>query len=430
MNLQLTKREKIMLGALGSLLLVGGYYQFILNPQLNGLKELQGAVKDYEQQVQQVKNEINPNSKVYKDFKILNQKIEGKTRRFFPEIIQERIITLIDEKIKQAQLETPTLVFTELEIAAVEIKREEPKNLNYQIKSMANAYKGIKENQVQEPAQQSISSQENSGAQEESQNNEKDQGIDSIEKMVVTTGFKGSYSALMNFIKAIESMDYKIIISGLNIARAESGELAGTMILDFYGLPKLHEQDAEYLTWNFSSPKGTNNPFASFAGYTVPVKTENRVQNTAVEEKQEVQLVEEYDFLLIAKPIASDMPTVLMGRGNDSTASSYIYADNAGTENVELQVFEENGKYYYRYKTQYESYPKNYEDRIAFIPKGKKIQLQVFSTPRKDASDKNAVGLSIVNETKLQLEVSVKNEDKRNPRIKFVSKLGNISISQ
>ena len=67
--MKLTKREKTLLIFLGVILLIGGYYQFVLGPQMNKIKQLEKDAEAYRTEVNRVKIEISPKSKIHKDFK-------------------------------------------------------------------------------------------------------------------------------------------------------------------------------------------------------------------------------------------------------------------------------------------------------------------------------------------------------------------------
>lgn len=113
----------------------------------------------------------------------------------------------------------------------------------------------------------------------------------------------------------------------------------------------------------------------------------------------------------------------------DKLGRSYVYADNQNFENVEFQIVQVDKKYYYKYKTQAEAYPKDYDnDMIEFDPHGTTVNLNIISNKRNSAEDTSGINLSLINKTNLKLNVNVDYEDTKNPRVKVVNKLGSVKV--
>ncbi|CAH2214670.1 hypothetical protein [Tepidibacter aestuarii] len=410
--MKLTTREKIMLIVLGLILIIGGYYKFILSPQLTKLDNIKQEVIDKKAEVQRVKLEISENSPVYKEFKIINAKIKSMTKPLFPSINQEKIIVILDDMLGKSNIEGNSISFSDIDVNEIDVKKAEKKDKDYLIKNLSEEYKGNKKEKKDE------ASKENQEDLEENKNE--------TEKMTATISYKGKYKDLITFLEHIETYEKKILINNISISKSkknntdedgivtEENSITGSIALDFYSVPKIHEQDEEYLKWDFDNGYGKGNPFVPFSGYH-EYNENNRVINN--------------DFIMTVKPISSDLPTVIMGRAMDKLGRSYVYADNQNFEDVEFQLIQVDKKYYYKYKTQGESYPKDYENNmIEFDPHGTAVNIKIISNKRNSEEDTSGINLSLINKTNLKLNVNIDYEDDKNPRVKVVNKLGNVKV--
>ncbi|SHH46262.1 hypothetical protein [Tepidibacter thalassicus] len=405
--MKLTKREKVMLIILGGLIIIWGYYKLILNPKLEKLNQLEREVIEERTNVEKIKIEISPNSPVYKEFKIINDKVSRSTKYLFPVINQEKIIVILDDLLAKSKLDATSISFSEIGVNEVDVKKSEEKNKGFLIKNLVEEYKGNRKKEISQT------------------NNDKDKNLEEkdkneLEKMTVTINYKCKYKNIIDFISKLEGYDKKIIINNISISSVNKSEenneneVKGSISLDFYSLPKIHKQDEEYLKWDFNSGYGKNDPFVPYAGYS---------------EYTSGKKFERNDFIMTVKPISSDLPTVILGRAMDKLGRSYVYADNPGFEDVEFQLIQIGKKYYYKYKTQQESYPNNYEsDMIEFNPHGTTVNLNIVSNKRNSEEDNSGVNLSLINKTNLKLNVKIDYEDDKKPRVNIVNKIGNVKV--
>lgn len=410
--MKLTKREKIMLIVLGVIIIIGGYYKFILSPKCTELDNMKQSVIDKKAEVTRVKLEISENSPVYKEFKIINAKIKSMTKPLFPIINQEKIIVILDRMIKESNIEGNSINFSDIDVNEIDVKKQEEKDNDYLIKDLSEEYKGKKKVKKDEA--------NNEEKQDEEENKNE------VEKMTATISYRGKYKDLIRFLEQVETYEKKILINNISISKfkensvdeegivADKNSITGSIALDFYAATKIHEQDEEYLKWDFDNGYGKDDPFVPFSGYSEYNKNNEVVNN---------------DFIMTVKPISSDLPTVIMGRAMDKLGKSYVYADNKDFEDVEFQIVQVDKKYYYKYKTQGESFPKDYENNMMeFDPHGTTVKLNIISNKRNSEEDTSGINLSLINKTNLKLSVNIDYEDDKNPRVKVVNKLGNVKV--
>lgn len=413
--MKMTNREKKLLFILFIVAFGAIYYQFVYLTQQEKIAQKQEELTILNEKINIEKGKIDPNNELEQAYKVINSKDAQVSERFFPFIMQEKLITLLDGMITQTGLEVSSISFSKAEIAEIKKEKEKKEQTSTLLQELVNAYLGR-------------ATQNNQASQGEE--NEEDPTPVQIKKMSATVNFEGTYEQLTDFIKIIEGHSKKILIENIVLAgRDESGEqIAGNMLLNFYAVPKI-QVDEEYYKWDYKGKYGRDNPFEPFAGYEYPTndlsqknsKTKSSTNNKVQQKK--------YDFYIGVHPISADIPSVIIGKANDPQAKTYVYADNAEIENVEFRLLQKEDKYYYKYKTQSESYPQDYEaSMIEFTPNGRDAVLSIISSKRKDDQDTNGMNLLIVNESDLQLKVDVAYDDPTRPRV-MIKREGKVVVN-
>lgn len=405
--MKLSNREKIMLALLGLILLVGLYYNFIWKNQNEKLQQLQKQASAYNQKILQLKTNIAADNKVYKDLKIVDSKARYATAAFFPSIIQEKLITMLEDMINNSGLQAEAIAFSnEVTDAADKAANQDTTSTNL-LEELKKVYLGLNFIKIDKKETAKPAS-DNSAL------------LNNVERMTSTITFTGTYENITAFIAEVEKQNRHILIDKLTCVKAEGNLVNGTIILDFYAIPKMHQQDEDYLLWSYLNNYGKDNPFLTYDGYNSQSTLPSDIQTTA----------QTIDFFASVKPITSDIPSVILGKNGDLTAKTYVYADNSAYENVEIQLLQKDDKYFYRYRTQNESYPASYDEMTEFVPYGENINIDILSSKRNGANDINGVNMTILNSTRLKTVVTVKFDDKANNRIKFVKTSGDVVINR
>ncbi len=208
--MKLKPREKLMLMILGAVGIIYLSYYFLIQPQLQHIGDLSIELVTKESEVFRLRAEIASVDKLSEEIDAVNAQITEKTTGFYPEILQKRIILLLDDVFTETGMEADSTGFSQIDAAS-------------------------------------------SG----------EDGVPVVEKMSVTFPYKGSFEQVTDFIQALEAMDRIIIINSLQMAQAEDGTLTGGMNVDFYAIakPEPHERDTDYSTWSYSGEYGRWNPF-------------------------------------------------------------------------------------------------------------------------------------------------------------------------
>lgn len=436
--MNITKKEKYLLGILGAVLISVLYYQFVYTPQINKYEELNTAKNEKQQEYNDIINTINKIDEQKGKAKGLTQIISEKSSIFYPEIIQEYIILEVDKLLADSGL-LGTISFSEITSGQVEaVIGGVNSNITTSFDSIVEEYnskfpseveESKEENTSEEDVTETIENQIESNQGLASGNESTEETIENVEvtpdsnatteQIKVSLNFSGSYTALKQFIKLANESTRKIVISNISLSgKGEGEEVSGTMNLEFYGIPKLGNVDSAYYEWVLDNAYGKNYPFSSGAANGSSI--EGLINSTEV-----------YDFIMVVKPVSSDLPAIMLGQANDESNGSYLYSDSSEIENVEIIFTERDGKFYYKYKVGATQYPLDYNaDGIEFVPKSENIILNTLSTVRIGDEDKSGANIVIKNTTSRAVEVVIEGEDTARPRITITGEGAEVKVTK
>ena len=396
--MKLSKREKILVILLAFFLVGVAYYELVFVKQRERVEKLKAEKESVEGTYNNMVTSIKNMEKNDTNIKICKESIEAKSMKLYPKIYQDKIIIEINDLLDKAEIKG-SLSFSEVTVANIakyfgeEAEKEEVKG----------------EPSLKEPADElrKLSDEDKDSNNTDSNKGEKtDIPVESlfVEQMQVGVDFTGSYENATKFIKLLS--DYARLIALPNVALTSTGDdqVAGNVNLEFYSIPKFTDEDGKYLDWTLNNTYGKSNPFKSDS----TVSTSSRGD----EEKK-------YDFVMSVNGSNSDLPSMAMGKENDVTRDTYIYFDKNEKVDVDIEINEENGKYYVKYKTGNSSYPSNYsENGVEVNPGEGSIKIGVYSSSRLGAEDKVSVNINVTSNTTSKVtEIVVMDEDKSNPRV-------------
>ncbi|MBU3147018.1 hypothetical protein, partial [Clostridium sp. CF012] len=326
--MKVTKREQVLIGVLLIVLLCYGFYNFVYMKQNQKITELKASKDSYSQKWNLAKSKITSENERKEQYKNLNSKIFNATGMLFPSLEQEKIIVVLDKMIKDSNLQADVLAFSEVNsgnnlVDTTKTVNNEDKNKNTtnELDKLVNDFNGTSKNETTSTASKSAN----------------DSRIIGAYKMEVTLKFKGVYDELISFIEQVEDYDKKIIIKSITLTGAEGSGVSGNLILEFYGVPKLNNNDD--FKWNYKKPIGSENPFFQSPTTSLinnEITAKNGDKTVAKDESTVANDDSKSDFVLYAKPKTSDLHTVTIEKGKDDSKKSYIYVDNEGVELVDF----------------------------------------------------------------------------------------------
>ncbi len=409
--MNISNREKIMLSILGIIIVLIGYYKLVYSFQINKIHMKTEQESEIEQKYDTVMNTIKSIDSKKSDVKILKAKISNEAGPFYPTISEEHIIVELDKLLTSSGLEGG-IIFSPIVSDSVEsIEKNSETLADSSLQGMVDKYNNEEEsnseNDINEKAKQNTNVNSNSSGNNDKKssanntNNSESKNKNTVHYMKCEVDFEGSYEGLNKLLNAIEKNEKKIVVNSVTLSQDTMGSIKGTIYLEIYSIPKIDNDLEEYLKWDFNNTYGKNVPFET--GMASGIVKKDKDAN---------------DFIISVKSSTSELPTIMVGKANDSLGTTYVYADSNTEENVEMILNQEGDKYYYKYKTSNGTYPANYDGLGSeFVPVSKNIVLNVLSENRVSTSDNSEMKLKIINNTDRLAEVSISGDDVNNPRV-------------
>lgn len=392
--MKMSQREKNLLIIVSCVLAAVLYFQFIFTPKQEEISQLENELFDVQTRYDQVMQNINSLQSRKEKIKKITASISESTSVLYPTLIQEKIILALDELINETGV-MATIGFSQISAQAVQpFTGGTYESSQSSLSSLANQYAGLTtdETVVEESGETHSLTTSNS----------------TVEVMSIGLSFTGTYEVVKAFIDAIQSWEYNLVLSNLSLTPLNENEVSGSTTLEFYAVPKLSDQDQEYLEWTLENTYGKELPFSSGAASGAYSSTMEQLLASGVKV---------YDFMMLVRSSASDLPAVTIGKALDETRESYLFTDKNEIEPVTIAFKQDGEKYYYRYETSEGAYPSNEELGIELTPVNETIEMQIMSESRVEATDQVGVKLKVINETDLVVNIDIKDDDTAAPRI-------------
>jgi len=424
--MKISNKEKIMLYVLGIILIGFGYYNFIYSSQVTKIEEKLKQESEIKQKYTTTMETINSLEDRKSDVKVLKAKIGDESLAFYPTISEEHIIVELDKLLKDSGLKGG-ITFKPIVSDSVESSKKEDKSLgesSFQgiVDKYNNVAKNDEKNQTSNnTASNSTSANNTSGtanANNSTSPNSKTSDTkdkkNTVEYLKCEVKFEGTYDGLDKLLTKLSTNEKKIVVNSIKISQDTLDACKGTIELEIYSIPKITDEIESYLKWDLNNTYGKNVPFSKGAASGIVALNKDTS-----------------DFMASVKSINSDLPTIMLGKADDSLRTTYVYADSNSEENVEMTLTQDGDKYYYKYKTSKGSFPANYDGLGAeFVTSSKNIVINVLSEARVTSNDKSNIKLKLVNKTDKLAEVNISGDDAANPRVKIDGDGSNISVNQ
>lgn len=422
--MNISKREKYLIGILLTVVICFIYYQFIYTKQVEKLVDKRSEKNEVEERYKEVMNAIANLDSKEENLKILKSTVLDKSKNLYPTIMQEKIIIELDKLLNDSGLKG-NIAFSPVEVASVEkMVSPEIKKAESSLKAIVDEYSGDAtndENSNVESNNENNTASTETGDGQTSQEVSQEQSGATSEQLKVAINFSGSYETLKSFISSVQNYERKIVITNISISSKSQEELTGVMNLEFHAVPKLSDEDMQYLLWTLNNVYGKEILFSNGAASGAYASTIEKQNN-----KEYIN-----DFVMMLRSSLSELPTVTIGRAKDDSRESYIYSDNDKIEEVEVSFDEADGKTYYKYKTAASYYPKdNSSEGKEFTSKSDDIVLEIISEKRVESSDNSGIKLKVVNNTSKNVEVIVKDDDTLNPRVTVTSEGNTVNVTK
>ncbi|NFN94144.1 pilus assembly protein PilO [Clostridium botulinum] len=389
--MKISKKERIMLCILAIVIVGFIYYQLIYLNQTSKIVDKSKTKNELEQKYNNTIETINSLENRKSEIKILNTKVSDKSTSFYPIINQEHLILELDKLLKDSGLEGG-FIFNKIEVTEVPKTEKSQEDLKEStITQMTEKYN----NEVNENT---------------SNENKKD-----VEQIKLELNFSGSYTSLDSFLNSVRNYERKIVVNSITITQKTIDEVVGTIGLEVYAMPKVDNDLQKYLNWTLNNTYGKLSPFS----------LDSSVGNVVTDGEKT-----DSDFLVSVKSITSELPSIIMGKSNDKSKSTYVYANNNDVEEAEIIITKSDDKYYCKYKTSNGDFPVSYGGLgQEFTPISDNINIKILSESRVNSDDKSGLRISVVNKTDKLVNVEIDNDDLGNARVTVNGDGKNISVT-
>ncbi|WP_461206964.1 hypothetical protein [Clostridium sp. DL1XJH146] len=276
MKITINRRNKIIIYVLLGILVFAGYYQLVLKYQQKNISALQNELSMYDEKLDSYNINQEYDKQLDSDIEEYAEKVTTKVEDFFPSVIQEKIIVILDSMVNSSVLSCTNMSFTPSTIEQLSLEEGVSEDTIFTLNELVEEYNELKETETIEDNEQqdtneseevdNIDETETSIEEEttditEDTENTDTESIFEVEKMNVSLQLSGTYSNLTSFISTLKAYDHRIVINNVSIS-ADGGEaVTASMNVDFYSVPKLMIDDSDYLQWDYSDTYGKTNPF-------------------------------------------------------------------------------------------------------------------------------------------------------------------------
>ncbi|WP_252214961.1 pilus assembly protein PilO [Clostridium sp. VAP41] len=421
--MKISKKERIMLCILAIVIVGFIYYQLIYLNQTSKIVDKSKTKNELEQKYNNTIETINSLENRKSEIKILNTKVSDKSTSFYPIINQEHLILELDKLLKDSGLEGG-FIFNKIEVTEVpKIEKSQEGLKESTITQITEKYN----NEVNDIIEDNTSSSKNEsvkGNSEESSNsngassaneNTSNENKKDVEQIKLELNFSGSYTSLDSFLNSVRNYERKIVVNSITITQKTIDEVVGTIGLEVYAMPKVDNDLQKYLNWTLNNTYGKLSPFS----------LDSSVGNVVTDGEKT-----DSDFLVSVKSITSELPSIIMGKSNDKSKATYVYANNNDVEEAEIIITKSDDKYYCKYKTVNGSFPVSYGGLgQEFTPISDNINIKILSESRVNSDDKSGLRISVVNKTDKLVNVEIDNDDLGNARVTVNGDGKNISVT-
>lgn len=394
MDKNISKKDKMLLAAALSIVVGVGYYALALQPLSDAVEVKKVEKVKMDERYNKAMSDIESLESRKSQVKELNGSISNKSQKFYPTIIQEKLIVELDQLIASSQIKVTSLAWNDKKVEPIEKFVQEKKEVVSTLQSIADDYKG-KDSEILD---------DNSSSSTKSSTTSTKTGA-TCENIIATLNVETSEENVAKFILSLEDSGRKINITSMTLTPKNQGTVTGTIVLEFYGIPKMDNSDDSYYNWieDKTMTYGKSQIFAEAAA-TGQVATATSANS--------------FDIIGILKSSSSELPAFMIGKSDDSTFASYLSSTNSKIEEVEIEITEEDGKLYYAYKVGNKKYPATGASKgKEFTPKGSDIQIKLTSEVRVGSDDTSGIKLNVINNTTKKVNVKIVGDDKSNPRV-------------
>ncbi len=401
--MKISKKEKLLLIMLVTILLSVIYYQAVYVSQREQLAQLEVDKQEIKARYDQVMETISTLEQRQERIEQSYLNISEESKEFYPTLVQEQLIIELDQLLTE-HLIGANISFTQGSVAVVEaINSSEMTNVQSSLQPLVDQY-----SYYSEQSSEITTLPEGNDVVSSSQT--------TVEQMKISISFNATYANLKSFIQQLEQYERQIVITNLSVTPGLDDAVSGSMSLEVYAFPKFKDVDQQYLQWQLNDTYGKETPF-SLGSATGMNEVEGLEEDSISSE----------DFVVFLKSSTSELPNFMMGLASDKERDSYITSDNEGIEAVTLTLIQNGDKYFYKYANSSSSYPIS-GDGLEFNP-GESVTIKINSENRVTVDDQSGIRLNVINQIDKAVNVVIEADDV-NPRVTVVGEGNPINVTK
>lgn len=271
--MRISNREKTLLCIVGTVAVAVLYYNFVFTSQSEKLKQKRSERAAIEQKYENALAEIKTIEQRKTELAEYKETAEKLSEKYYPEIIQEKLIKEVKALMEKNNLKgdyswqernaneleslTPEILsLPESSVKALadviksELGGDSTKESNSTSNNKTIASNTNTENNEAQSTETSTATAETDTAsvQQTTTSSGEKSGVAPVQ-MVLAINFKGNYDSLHSFVKDIEEYGRVVVSSALSTSWSSATDLQGTINVEFYSVPKINDDDNEYLDW-------------------------------------------------------------------------------------------------------------------------------------------------------------------------------------
>jgi type IV pilus assembly protein PilO len=263
---KITQREKTLLVFLGIVVIIAISYFLLFKPQFDKLASLASEKAELELEVERANKELDSGAQLDANLAELKAELTEKTKKYYPEIMQDQIIILINQLINKTAISSDSLNFSPVVIKNITNPSAASQEIgDYELYKLAQDYRSISSEKDAEDDTDIPDADGANGETEQADAGEQRQGTQELQSQIsslqLSMNFRGSYAQIMSFIREIEDLDRSILVNSFSMAKDQDDLISADIQLEFIALPKLQDTDSEYLNWPYNNRYGKTNPF-------------------------------------------------------------------------------------------------------------------------------------------------------------------------
>ena len=233
----------------------------------------------------------------------------------------------------------------------------------------------------------------------------------SIVSQDISINFTGSYTQIYGFLSDVEKNLRKVAVKGITLQKNQDNELTGQMNLSFISYWDTFAGQQPY-SMEVQPITGKESLFMAYPGYS---------ESSAKGPEAKVVTAQPDFSMLVNGYLDNAAKVILMQYPNTETE---VAVDENEHANASLTINGNKVEFTYSYKVGSASK----SGVTAIKARDGKIRMEVLVQARKSDKDKVSVTLDINNESDLPLEISVKGDNKQDPRFKLGKTTGNVVV--